>query len=152
MYGDDRYAVTFVNGEEAAFLPVPIESARALAGQLRRDRRVTLKMNGELVRAKRKGFSGYDRNMGMSYTDWRKTLEVMLSSIEATMESGTVVATTEVKARPDLVKTCEQIAEDCSNKIEACKQGCREEEDLMVKTLCLGDCRDLSNCASLEGC
>lgn len=132
-------------------LPVPIESARALAGELRRDRRVTLGISGEPVGARRKGFNTYDQNIG-SYTDWRKTLEKMLSSIEASLESGTVMARTDVKARPDLVKTCPQIADDCNNKMEACKQDCEKEDDLIAKTLCFGSCRVLSNCARLEGC
>ena len=155
-YGErGGYAVSFVNGEETAFLPVPMESARALAGELRRDRRATLKISAEPVRAKRKGFIRRPNDFE-SYTDWRKTLEIMVSRIEATLDSGTAVAAADVKARPDLVKTCEEIVEECSTKYVSCKEGCKEIEDLFEETRCFGRCEldlgDLKGCARLEGC
>ena len=49
---DNNYTVTFVNGEVLGFLPVPLESARALAGQLRRSRRAAISIYGDVVSAK----------------------------------------------------------------------------------------------------
>ena len=75
---DNNYTVTFVNGEALGFLPVPMESARALAGQLRRSRRAAISIYGDIVIAKEQDLNYYTK----------KTVELKVTRIEVELDSG----------------------------------------------------------------
>ena len=75
---DNNYTVTFANGEVLGFLPVPMESARALAGQLRRSRRAAISIYGDIVSAKEQELNYYTK----------KTVELKVTRFEVELDSG----------------------------------------------------------------
>ena len=82
-YGE--YAATFANQNSLGFLPVPMESARALAEELRRNRRVTYTIYGSIVGA---------RELSLNRR-FRKALEINVTKIEATLDSGRKVGSSD---------------------------------------------------------
>ncbi len=75
---DNNYTVTFANGEALGFLPVPMESARALAGQLRRSRRAAISIYGEIASVKERELNYYTK----------KTVDLKVTRIEVELDSG----------------------------------------------------------------
>jgi len=77
------YAVTFTNGEKIQFLPVPMNSARSLSGELRKNRSATFVVYGLVVGTK-------EEELGWGT---KKAIKVKVTKIEATLNSGTNVGT-----------------------------------------------------------
>ena len=80
---DNGYAVTFINGNDIQFIPVPMEPARSLAGELRKSRRAGFTIHGEIINAKEKKLR-YDIS---------KVLEFKINKLEVSLDSGTKVGT-----------------------------------------------------------
>ena len=83
---DNRYAITFINGADLQTLSVPVESARTIAGELQRSRRAQFEIYGEIVGA---------REDTLNYTD-RKVLEIRVTRLEVSLNSGTEVGVKEI--------------------------------------------------------
>ena len=86
---DNQYAVTFVNGDELGFLPVQMESARALAGELRTNRSARFTIYGDIVGAK---------EQEINYRQY-KTLELKAAKMEVILDSGRQVGVKDVYPR-----------------------------------------------------
>lgn len=92
---DKPYQVRFTNVNDFAFIPVPMDKARALAGALRRSRGCSFTIEGKVDRA--------------TEVDRAKVLYVTAVRVEVSLESGTNVATLQIgpanqpepKDRPD---------------------------------------------------
>jgi len=78
---DNGYAVTFTNGEKIQFLPVPMDLARTLSGELRRDRSATFTIYGQVVGTK-------EEELGWKT---KKAIKIKITKIEAILGSGTKI-------------------------------------------------------------
>lgn len=83
---DNGYALTFNNGEKAAFIPVAIDRARALSGKLRRSRRATVILHVKLLGVEEKTFN------------WarKKSINSRITKMEVQLGSGAPVASVAV--------------------------------------------------------
>ena len=79
--GTARYAVAFTNGADIEHLPVTVEVARSLATELRRTRRASATIYGEIQDVSEKT---------LNYLTY-KTLNMRITKIEVSLRSGTVV-------------------------------------------------------------
>ena len=75
------YAVTFANAADIEQLPVSVDVARSLATQLRRSRRASATIYGEIQDVSEKT---------LNYLTY-KTLDIRVTKIEVALQSGTVV-------------------------------------------------------------
>ena len=83
---DNSYAVVFINGSDLEMLPVPLESARTIAGELRRSRRAQFNLIGEIVGT---------REDTLNFVD-RKVLEIRITQLDVSLNSGTEVGVKEL--------------------------------------------------------
>ena len=84
--GGPAYRVRFANGGELARVPVPVDAARGLAGQLRRSRDADMRIEGVPGRAVEEGGS--------------KTLYLTATRMELSLRGGTAVAAVDLAAPP----------------------------------------------------
>ena len=75
------YAVTFANGADLEYVPVPMESARSLSRELQRTRRGAAKIYGEIEGAS-------EKTLNFSV---KKTLTVRITKIELLSPSGALI-------------------------------------------------------------
>jgi hypothetical protein len=78
---DNGYAVSFTNGKDIEFLPVPMDSARSLSGHLRKSRKSSFDIYGEIVGAEEKKLR-WNAN---------KVIQVKITRIEVKLKSGKTI-------------------------------------------------------------
>jgi len=78
---DNGYAVMFTNAPEFQLLPVPVESAKAMAHKLQNNRTIELRVEGKPVGSKEKE---------LNYSD-RKVVLLEITGITIKLEDGTLV-------------------------------------------------------------
>ena len=118
-----EYVVMFENGEELGFLPVPVEAARSLAGDLRVGRGVVLAVYGEIVSV---------REESVQYIP-SKVLEVRANMLEVRLEHGS----------ERLVGRMEVVGDGSSDSEEVITTlSCRDQEDRCTDTFitCSANC------------
>ena len=78
--------ITAHNGADLEMLPVPLECARRISGELGRSRRAEFDLIGEIVGAKEDSLNAVNR----------KVLEVRVTRLEVSLNSGTEVGVKEI--------------------------------------------------------